>query len=208
MSKASFPERLKWDDEAGYGFYPVPPASEDVYGRGYHQKYMEYMKTELGHRLNVFRSEFVDHFWQREIVDIGSAAGHFMMVHGLWRTWGYEVNQNSVRWLLDIDRFRNPFLGEPARAMSFFDSLEHIKDPSDILSRVTRYVFMSIPIFRGREHVLSSRHFREDEHYWYFTRAGLVSWMRARGFGLAGTRNDETRLGREDIESFAFVRIV
>ncbi len=56
-------------------------------------------------------------------------------------------------------------------------------------------------------HAAGSRHFRRDEHYWYFTDAGLCVWMDRHGFQLRERDNIETLLGREDISSYAFERV-
>jgi hypothetical protein len=55
--------------------------------------------------------------------------------------------------------------------------------------------------------VLRSKHFRPQEHIWYFTREGLVNAMKACGFSLVAESDFETELGREDIGTFAFRRV-
>jgi hypothetical protein len=59
---------------------------------------------------------------------------------------------------------------------------------------------------RDAEHALRSKHFRPTEHYWYFSRDGLVFAMKGCGFALVAESNVETELGREDIGTFAFRR--
>ena len=41
-------------------------------------------------------------------------------------------------------------------------------------SCVERLVFLCLPLFTGPEHVLRSKHFRPEEHCWYWTRDGLL----------------------------------
>jgi hypothetical protein len=91
-------------------------------------------------------------------------------------------------------------------AASFWDSLEHINNPDQILQYITDYVFVSMPIYENAEHVLRSKHFRKDEHCLYFTKDGFVNWMAGKGFDLLEISDFESRLGREDILSFAFKR--
>jgi len=71
---------------------------------------------------------------------------------------------------------------------------------------VRKWLFVSLPIFRDAEHVLRSKHFRPQEHVWYFSRDGLIYAMKQCGFDLVSESNVETELGREDIGTFAFKR--
>jgi hypothetical protein len=55
--------------------------------------------------------------------------------------------------------------------------------------------------------VLKSKHYRKDEHYWYFSKAGLIIFMDRLGWKLREVSDVETILGREGITSFAFRRV-
>ena len=68
------------------------------------------------------------------------------------------------------------------------------------------WLFMSLPVFNDVDHVLRSKHFKPDEHFWYFTRDGLVAAMLMCGFKLVAESDVESELGREDIGTFAFRR--
>jgi hypothetical protein len=94
----------------------------------------------------------------------------------------------------------------PCAAMSFWDVLEHIPDFQPLLANVSKWLFVSIPIFYSAEHVLRSKHFRPAEHCWHFSRDGLVFAMKLCGFTLVSESTFESDLGREDIGSFAFKR--
>ena len=71
---------------------------------------------------------------------------------------------------------------------------------------VERLVFLCLPLFTGPEHVLRSKHFRPDEHYWYWTYEGLLWWMGEHGFTCIEHGTPESLLGREDIHTFVFNR--
>jgi hypothetical protein len=90
--------------------------------------------------------------------------------------------------------------------MTFWDSLEHIEDMELIISKITEWAFVSIPIFDNAEHCLKSKHFRKDEHFWYFTNQGIKAWFRSQGFECVEENSMESQLGREDIKSYAFKR--
>jgi hypothetical protein len=93
-------------------------------------------------------------------------------------------------------------------AVTLWDVLEHIPNFQLLLANVHDWVFLSLPIFYSAEHALSSKHFRPDEHCWFFERRGLVYAMNLCGFVLVSESNIETELGREDIGTFAFRRLI
>jgi hypothetical protein len=90
--------------------------------------------------------------------------------------------------------------------MTFWDSLEHIPDPKPLLDLITDYAFVSTPIYKNLHTLKTSKHYKPNEHVWYFTRDGIIQFMKAHGFQLLETSDVETQLGREAIESFVFAR--
>jgi hypothetical protein len=120
--------------------------------------------------------------------------------------FGYDVNTNAIAWLESKRLFSNPYESE-YQALTFWDSLEHIEDPSVILGAAQGFVFVSLPIFTGPEHVLRSKHFRRDEHFWYFTHESFLKYMDNQGFALLESNTMEQDAGREDISTFAFKRV-
>jgi hypothetical protein len=199
--------RLRWLPELGLGYYPVS-AGIKPYDQAYFDRYSAQADTDLGRALMKARVEFVSQFWTGDLLDIGIGSGAFIdawdAAHpGL--AWGYDVNPAAVQWL--GHRYCDPYRdGAVYDAISLWDVFEHIPDPRSLLSHVPEYVFMSLPIFRNMEHVLQSKHYRKDEHYWYFTSLGLVDLMSSLDFKIIDHSTIETRLGREDIHSFAFKR--
>jgi hypothetical protein len=93
-------------------------------------------------------------------------------------------------------------------AVTFWDSLEHIHDPGPLLANVRRFVFVSLPVFSGPDDVLRSKHYKREEHCWYFTQRGLRNFMWEFGFQFVAGNNMEQAAGREQIESFVFERRV
>lgn len=87
-----------------------------------------------------------------------------------------------------------------------WDSLEHIADPAALLARVRQWLFVSMPIYRDREHCLASKHFKPGEHIWYFTDAGFIRWASGLGFDLRERNRIESSIGREDVVSYSFRR--
>lgn len=193
-------DSLVWLPEHGIGWFPV---SEQPYDDAYFEKYRRYAGTELGRALTQARTAFVERHYSGPLVDVGIGCGQF--VESRPETTGFDINPAGIAWLSERDLFVDPRYAH-VPAATFWDSLEHIRDPRQILDNVESWVFVSLPIFDGPDHVLRSRHYRRDEHCWYFTRDGFVTWMAGQGFRLVSEERFETRLGRDAIASFAFER--
>lgn len=194
---------MSWSDDLGIGFYPVHGVGQ--YDAGYFEKYRQYAASRRGQVLTQCRIDFVSRFWKSEVIDIGIGSGQFVEAYGMHRAKGFDVNPEGVRWLRARGAYADPYAA-PCQAATFWDSLEHIADPRRLLANVEKWAFVSLPIFEGKEHALRSKHFRPDEHYWYFTRGGFVWFMQQEGFCLREHATFEIAAGREDIESFAFQR--
>jgi hypothetical protein len=199
---------LMWLPEHGMGHYPVSAADEQVYDEGYWQKYESYAASALGRALTAARVALVERHLQHDatIVDVGIGCGDFLNAlrgRGWDHAYGMDVNRIGVQWLeaLGLNGARiSP------DAYTFWDAIEHLDDPSAFVARADKAVFVSLPIFRDGYHVLTSRHYRKDEHRWYWTRDGFIKWMASLGFRCAEHSTEESLLGREDIHTFAFLR--
>lgn len=204
-------EQLLWMPERGVGFYPVS-FPEPVYGADYWNRYRAQDRTPIADKLHSARVSLVSRHILLEpgerarCVDVGVGGARFVEESPeVWNFRGFDVNPIAVEHLRSIDRFADPYL-DGCDVATFWDSLEHIEDPRHVLRQVRGLVFVSIPIFRDLEHVLSSKHFRKDEHYWYFTRSGMIRFMEEQGFSCLEVSTMEQAAGREDIESFCFER--
>lgn len=196
-------DKFEWDEKRGVGFYPV---KNPVYDAEYWEKYVERSKDDKGHKLNEARVRFVNDHVTKDatVVDIGIGSGQFIEKRGEL-TYGYDVNPYAISWLLGKRLWWDPHQ-KGARVVTCWDSLEHMRWPEHFLRRVEYWIFISIPIFKGREHCLKSKHFRVDEHYWYFTNEGLISLMTHHGFELVDQNRMEEEICREDIGTYAFRR--
>jgi hypothetical protein len=195
--------RLIWFDEPGFGYYPCDPA-DAPYDIRYFEKYARYADTPLGAALNLARKRLIAGYWFGPVVDIGIGSGAFCEARE--HTFGYDINPIAIEWLRDRERYWNPWV-DPCKAVSMWDSLEHIPRFHELLANVTCYAFISLPVFKNLEDAAASKHFRPDEHYWYFTVEGLKRVMRELGFRCLETNANETKLGRQAIHSFVFERI-
>jgi hypothetical protein len=194
---------LCWFPELGYGYFPATGGTT-IYDTAYFAKYQGYAHTELGSKLNVARIALVARHYTGHLVDIGIGSGAFVDARPF--TWGFDVNPAGVDWLKAQEKLWNPYR-RPCLAMSFWDSLEHIPDFPKLLEQVEDSVFISLPTFADPDDVLASKHYRKDEHYWYFSKSGLINLMWSLGFAVREVSDIETILGREGITSFAFRRV-
>lgn len=194
---------LIWSETDGRGFYPV--RLDQQYDQAYWDRYVSMTDTEVGRKLNAARAALVNkHIGMSHIVDIGIGSGGFIAARP-GPTSGYDVNIAGIRWLLARGLWFDPYFKNPENA-ACWDSLEHVRYPDDLVRRVDGFLFVSIPIFTDRAHVLRSKHFRPDEHFHYFTEDGFVMYMRLQGFGCLERNRMEVELGREDIGTFVFRR--
>jgi len=154
------------------------------------------------------RFDFVERHYRGPLIDIGIGSGAFLELRCQHRraTYGYDINPAGIQWLKARKLFADPY-AMPFNAATLWDVLEHVSDFQPLLSNVRDWLFLSLPIFYSAEHALGSKHFRPQEHFWYFMRQGLIHTMGLCGFGLITENNMETELGREDIGTFAFRRI-
>jgi hypothetical protein len=196
-------KRLIWVPEAGFGYYPVD-LTKLPYDCAYFERYAAYADTPMGLALNTARNALVARHWKGPLVDVGIGSGSF--VRSRRNTLGYDINPSAVAWLKTNGLWSDPY-DVGALAVSMWDVLEHIQDFPTLLADVAHRVFVSMPVFVDCEDILSSRHYRPDEHFWYFTVKGFTSTMRDFGWKLLETNRDETDLGREGIASFAFGRV-
>jgi hypothetical protein len=199
MCSPMFSDQLVWFPERGIGWYPV---TESPYDAEYLAKLRAMDKTDIGDKLNRARCNWVSKYYDGRVCDIGVGGGRFVLQSG---ASGYDINPHAVEWLHDQGRFVDPYK-EPQDALTFWDSMEHIHDPAPLLENAMRWVFASLPIFTGPDHILRSKHFRRNEHCWYFTTEGFIGFMDAHGFDVRGISDMETKCGREDIKTFAFER--
>jgi SAM-dependent methyltransferase len=226
------PDLLSWNNELGYGFYPVDQ-KEWPYDEAYRAKYEKMAVLPMAKRLNHHRvslalyaaslSQKTGNGIATTYIDIGPGDGAFMrelskaLPDGEDFVYGFDVNPAMVQILREDFRYAMPGTATAFEGwngddraniwsvMTFWDSFEHIHRPDKTVTHAIS-VAMSIPIFRNRAHVLESKHFRPDEHVWYFTHEGIITFMKKCGFKCVSCDEAETKIGREDILSYVFTR--
>lgn len=197
--------RLTWWPEIGVGYYPVAEGVSP-YDDAYFDRFAAQADSDIGRELMQARVALVARHWKGSLIDVGIGSGAFIALRSERKpTFGWDVSPKAKSWLKERDLLINPY-DDRVDAISLWDVMEHIPDFHVLLANVGRWVFISIPIFTDCAHVLRSKHYRKDEHVWYFTAPGLIAVMESLGFDLAERNTIETTIGREDIGSFAFRR--
>lgn len=193
-----------WIPDLGLGYCPQQ-ATPDFYGKDYWDEYIKRSQTEMGRQITESRCELVKkHIGARaSVLDIGIGCGHFIETRGF--TFGHDVNPIGIQWLEDRHLYRDPLNG--FSNMTFWDALEHIPNASDVMGACKSHAFVTMPIYRDESSIRESRHFKPGEHIWYFTRDGLIRWSNGLGFQMVEHNDDETKIGRVDIETFVFKRV-
>lgn len=199
---AGLTNTLLWSEELGYGWHSGQPIN---YDGGYFEHYRTLDTKPMATALTRARIELVGKYCApNDTLDIGIGGGRYVLESG---GMGYDVCHEARQWLKDAGRFGDPYERNAVKAVTCWDSLEHIPNPEQLLSRVLDWLFVSMPIYNGLADLLASKHYKPGEHLHYWTFDGFVKWCAAQGFELMEVNHAETELGREGITSFAFKRV-
>lgn len=180
------------------------------YDKDYFDKYIKYGGSQTEVILNKIRKDTVNKFYRGPILDIGVGNGSFITDYAkeFLGSKGYDINQSAVDMLKSADMYSDNL--SSFGAMTFWDSLEHMVNPIKMLSfiPVGGWAFVSIPIFKNLREIRKSKHYRPDEHLWYFTSDGFIRFMEGEcGFRVVDQHVLETTEGgREDIKTFSCVK--
>lgn len=176
------------------------------YDQAYFDKYVSYEGTKIAQKLNAFRTDITRKYCST-LLDIGIGSGEFIKSSKVL-TYGYDINESGVQWLKERNLYLDPYTDDTdlVQGFTFWDSLEHIPEPIAIIERVPAYAFVSLPVFADLKQIRRSKHYRPNEHYFYYTFDGLVRLFDYGGFELVEFSDGEILAGREDIYTFVFRR--
>jgi hypothetical protein len=176
-----------------------------AYDAEYYDRYTSYEGQEIAQKINAGRVAMVGrHLGRNRVCDVGIGSGEF--IKSRENTYGFDVNPVAIEWLKRNDLWLVSF--DYFSAFTFWDVIEHCPTPEDYLKQVPLHgwAFFSIPVFDDLRRIRESKHYRPNEHLYYYTRDGFVSWLEAHGLKLMEESDFETLAGRESIRSFAFKR--
>jgi SAM-dependent methyltransferase len=175
------------------------------YDKNYFEDYVRKANTEIARNLNAGRTSITEKYC-KSVLDIGIGSGEFIKSSNI-RVFGFDINPVAIRWLRQAKLYCDPYTSMPEiDGVTFWDSLEHIPDPGSLLSLIRQdcYVFVSIPIISDLLKVRQSKHYKPNEHLYYFTSSGIIEFMFKHKFDIIEISDQETKAGREDILTFVF----
>lgn len=177
-----------------------------AYDESYFQHYVELEDGEIANKLNKGRVG-LSHKYCDCIIDMGIGSGEFIK-KSTAKMYGFDINPVGVSWLKERDIWADPyeFLPYDVDGITLWDTLEHIPKPTDLMQLVRpgMYVFISLPIVGDLMKIRQSKHYKPNEHYYYYSVQGMVCYMNDAGFDFVEISDHETLSGRQDILAFAF----
>lgn len=217
-------QQLVWMEPVGIGFFDCDAhnaalGAGHVYDDDYFANYQGLAESPIAKALNDYRAGMVTRHApvggvhgqsQCSLLDVGIGDGAFLRRVDEFKAWlepfGCDVNPAGVAWL--VERGQLSGFEEPASfdMVTFWDSLEHIRDPRPALAAARHVAIVSLPVFTSAEHAIASKHFKPREHFWYFTRHGFCQFADREGFDVVDVLATESALGREEIETFVLKR--
>ncbi len=170
-----------------------------LYLNDYLLKYQHYKETSIGKDLLKFRIDFViDNVFEIDrmsILDFGCATGAF--VNGCKQYFdeseGFDINPYSK----EFNRVENLF--NDFDVCTFWDSLEHIKNPKKILKGLSpKYVFICTPSTDdiNLKDILTWRHYRPHEHIHLFNEESLRCLLLECGYEVKAISYAESEIRR------------
>jgi hypothetical protein len=187
--------------------YQTDSSSIINYGQEYFDNYVNRESSDVAVKLNKHRVNLVSKYCKK-ILDVGIGSGQFINSLSIPAV-GFDVNPVGVEWLKERGIFADPYKGIPSDVdgITLWDTLEHMEEPSSFLQMVEKqYVFISLPIFHNLFEIRKSKHYKPNEHLFYFSVNGLTHLMVDNGFELLEISDGETLAGRDSILSFVFRR--
>lgn len=179
------------------------------YAEEYFEKYVKFRGTPIANKINEARLDLVTKFHSSCILDIGIGSGEFITKVPI-KAYGYDVNEYGRQWLRQRGLYVDPYqyIPEEIDGITCWDVLEHMQYPSRFLDLIKpgQFLFASLPIIPNILKVRKSRHFRPNEHYYYFTKEGFIQYLDHADFDFLEHNDFEIKAGREQIETFAFLK--
>ena len=187
--------------------YQVDQSKPIRYGEEYFQKYVGYRGGKISTAVHAARVALFRKYRCGTIQDWGIGSGEFLdaWIASGGRGAGYDINPVAIRWLNERALF-SPYL-TGCDGVCFWDSLEHTPNPSCLLRGLAtgQYAFVSLPVIEDLSGVRTWRHYKPNEHWWYFTPDGIVGLAEACGLQFVEANDAEHLAGRtKDIRTFVF----
>lgn len=164
--------------------------------------YRERFASPLGQAINAWRAWWVTSTIEKHglpaldatVLDYGAGVGAFLSQMAdkcadlLWA----EINEFMVGDLVfHYPDMRQYTPGYPVDVLTLWDVFEHLADPWGLLGAINpAHVFLTIPIIAPSADPKKSKHYKPNEHQWYWTLAGFMGEARKHGWRAHAPRNN------------------
>lgn len=199
------------DEDLNYTKYVAYQRDRDPcvsYNKEYFNNYEKRAGSEIAKKLNAFRVSLVEKYCKNHIVDVGIGSGEFIESNKNLLVCGYDINPYGIEWLAERKLFYDFYTlnTEFVEGFTLWDTLEHMKNPCRFTNEVLpgQYVFVCLPTFEDVMKVKQSKHYKPNEHYYYFNNDGFKKFMRDMKFEFIEMSDEESKIGRENIFTFVF----
>ena len=149
----------------------------NVYNRKYWLRYLKQSKSELGQKIYQERWKIISRYLDKgTLLDYGCGPGAFNAAGGdEFQKFGYDINPHcGFKYYPDHEW----------DAVTFWDSLEHIPNFYSLIRTLNpKWLFIATPNLESVRHdVLKWKHYRPDEHIYYFDRHSLKIILKSLGY--------------------------
>jgi len=202
--------------ECGIGESELPSLSR-VYNEDYAHLYVSYLSQDLGHKIVKHRVQELQKLtnlfgWESHrcsTLDFGCATGIVVREArelGL-DAWGYEphavfFNSHHALHVAPWIAINPESIVSTPFVVSFYDALEHLErvDKWLQLFQPIRIVVTLpvVPLTMFSKDLPNWKHYKPDEHVWYFTDNGIHNFLAAHGYEVYEVEDFERKLGRLD----------
>ena len=166
----------------------------------------EYLETytrmkEKCDKLSQLRLEFIKEYSSdvESLLDFGSGDGNFLEIasKSLKNTYSYDVFPKEFDHSQTLTR--DEVFEKKFDLVTFYDSLEHTKDPFNIISSLkTKFVVISLPHChikdKGHSWFMDWKHRKYNEHLHHFDAQSLKDMMNSYGYDLVKKSNYEDQI--------------
>jgi len=195
-------EDLSANFDNGWAYQTV--VDDFDYGETYFQRYDDLESTEIARSLNNFRRDLAQKY-ASSVLDFGIGSGTFLK-NVTVEKYGYDINPLGIQWLKENKLFLDPYQSDISQitGFSFWDVLEHMKNPNEILALLPQssFSFITMPIYQSLLEIHESKHYKPNEHVCYFTMDGFINYLGLCDFEILEVSTKETKLGREGVVTF------
>ena len=178
------------------------------YEYDYFQKYVNYKNTDISKKLNKFRVGLTKKYsGNGKVLDIGIGSGEFIQKIKN-NVFGFDINPYGINWLKENKKYLNPYYDDISdiKVITLWDAIEHMANPCSLLNKIKKnqIVILTLPIFEDLKQLYSSKHFRINEHLYYWTNDSFMWYMQGNGFKFLEMSNQENKCGRQGVNTFVF----